>query len=49
MELTCLSRGESDHTPLLLSQTQFVNRVPKPYRPFDAWFDHLSFKDFAIQ
>ena len=48
MNLMGLCRSFSDHNPLLLSMEVYNNWGPKPFRCYDAWFNHPHFKRFIV-
>ena len=48
MNLRGLCRSFSDHNPLLLMMEVYNNWGPKPFRCYDAWFQHPHFKHFMV-
>ncbi|XP_050233385.1 uncharacterized protein LOC126681874 [Mercurialis annua] len=47
MSLTALSKGLSDHSPILFKFGNEVDWGPKPFRSIDAWWKHDNFSEFA--
>ncbi|XP_050233241.1 uncharacterized protein LOC126681735 [Mercurialis annua] len=45
--LTALSRGLSDHVPILFQSNVKIDWGPKPFRSIDSWWEHSEFSSFV--
>lgn len=49
MRLEGITKGASDHNPLVLSLEDKLNWGPKPLRCYDSWFLHPNFREFVLK
>jgi hypothetical protein len=45
--ITCLAKGISDHTPLLVDSEDSCQRGQKRYRVEKWWFERIEFKEMV--